>query len=73
MAHSDDTAEKHYYIRKKQMSEAVGSSSLGKAVFKRAGVTSSQVITKSSTVLVPDLSKSLSLSQKKVWNPEEVS
>ena len=47
-------------------------SSLGKAVFKQTGLTSSQVITKISTALVPDLSKSLSLSQKKVWNPEEV-
>ena len=41
-------------------------------MFKQTGLTSSQVITKSSTALVRDLSKSISLSQKKVWNPEEV-
>ena len=72
MAHSDDTAEKHYYIRKTQLSPAAGLSSLREAVFKQTGLTSPQVITRSSTALVPDLSKSLSLSPKRVWNPEEV-
>ena len=72
MAHSDDTAEKHYYIRRKQLSPAAELSSLREAVFKQTRLTSSQVITRSSSALVPDLSKSLSLSPKKVSNPEEV-
>ena len=72
MAHNDDTAKKHYYIRKKQLSPTAGSSSLREAVFKQTWLISSQVVTRSSTVLGPYLSKSLSLSPKKVWNPKEV-
>ena len=52
MVHSDDTAEKHYYIRKKELSTAAGSSSLREAVFKLTGLTSSQVSTKGSTAMV---------------------
>ena len=61
MVYRDDTAEKHYYIRKKQLSPAAGLSSLREAVFKQTGLTSPQVITRISTALVPDLFKSLTL------------
>ena len=72
MAHNDNTAKKHYYIRKKQLSPTARSSSLREAVFKQTWLISSQVVTRSSTALGPYLSKSLSLSPKKVWNPKEV-
>ena len=55
IAHSDDTAEKQYYIRKRQLSAAAGLSSLRVAMFKETGLTLSQTIAKSSTALVPDL------------------
>ena len=43
MAHSENTAGKHYYIRKKQLSAAAGSKSLREVVFKQKNVSAPQM------------------------------
>ena len=43
MAHSENTAGKHYYIRKKQLSAAAGSKSLREVVFKQKIVSAPQM------------------------------
>lgn len=68
MAHSESTAGKHCYIRKKQLSAAAGSKSLRQVVFKQKNVSASQVEEPNQieTAELPSIS-----SPRKTWSPEE--
>lgn len=68
MAHSENTAGKHYYIRKKQLSAAAGSKSLREIVFKQKNVSAPQMEEPNQieTTELPSI-----LSPRKIWTPEE--
>ena len=68
MAHSENTAGKHYYIRKKQLSAAAGSKSLREVVFKQKNVSAPQMEEPNQieTTELPSI-----LSPRKIWTPEE--
>ena len=62
MAHHPKTADKHYYIRQKQVSAAAGSTALREKVFKQSAtsmspVSSKKIWTNSETQMIEELSK----------------
>ena len=62
MAHSLDTAKKHYYVRRKQLSAASGSSALREVVFKHDFSSSAQL----------EEAPSVSVSPRRYWKQEEI-
>ena len=68
VAHSENTAGKHYYIQKKQLSAAAGSKSLREVVFKQKNVPASQMEepNQTETTELPSIS-----SPRKTWTPEQ--
>ena len=62
MTHSLDTAKKHYYVRRKQLSAASGSSALREVVFKHDFSSSAQL----------EEAPSVSVSPRKYWKQEEI-
>ena len=63
MTHSLDTAKKHYYVRRKQLSAASGSSALREVVFKHGFSSTSAQLEEASSV---------SVSTRKYWKQEEI-